>query len=147
MLHCHLPHHMMNNMVSMVGPMSHADMGIHTGMGMQEGMGMIREGNATVENMGPGMGRGMGNTADREQATSNLVGQPASAHMGVQPLHAPPPLGTDPNTKKSPGYPQDDMMMMPMDAAVAKSENNGLAPDWSASLAGMMNLIRSIACL
>jgi len=34
------------------------------------------------------------------------------------------------------------MMMMPMDAAVAKPENNGLKPGWSGALAGMMNLIR-----
>ena len=44
--------------------------------------------------------------------------------------------------KRVPGYPQDDMMMMPMDEAVAKPENYGLAPGWSASLQGMMNLIR-----
>jgi hypothetical protein len=35
-----------------------------------------------------------------------------------------------------------DLMMMPMDAAVAKRENNYLPPGWSGSLAGMMNLVR-----
>lgn len=127
MLHCHLPHHMMNNMVSMVGPMAHPGKGMHTGMGMEEGMGMVREGNATAENLGPGMGRGMGNTADREQKISNLVGR---TDEGKPPTELPP------------GYPQDDMMMMPMDAAVAKPENNYLPPGWSGALAGMMNLIR-----
>lgn len=51
MLHCHLPHHMMNNMVSMVGPISMPGMqhGMPTGMGMEEGMGIVRQGNATSE--------------------------------------------------------------------------------------------------
>ncbi|CAN5210424.1 hypothetical protein BH10CYA1_BH10CYA1_43490 [soil metagenome] len=131
MLHCHLPHHMMNNMVSMVGPMAHPGKGMHTGAGMEEGMGLVREGNATAENLGPALGRGMGNTADHEQKISNLIGHPESAMQ----TPAPP-------TELAPGFPQDDMMMMPMDAAVAKPENNGLAPGWSGALAGMMNLIR-----
>ena len=47
-------------------------------------------------------------------------------------------------TKKLvPGYPQDDMMMMMIvDEAVAKPETNGLPPGWSASLQGMMSLVR-----
>ena len=133
MLHCHLPHHMMNNMVSMVGPMAHAGHGMHTGMGMEEGMGMVREGHATSKNLGPGMGRGMGITADRERATSNMVGQ--HQHQGAP--------ASQEDKKKVPGYPQDDMMMMMvMDEAVAKPENNRLAPGWSAGLQGMMSLIR-----
>ena len=36
MLHCHLPHHMMNQMVSMVGPISHAGQGVQTGGGMKK---------------------------------------------------------------------------------------------------------------
>ncbi len=126
MLHCHLPHHMMNNMVSMVGPMAHPGAGMHTGAGMEEGMGIVRGGNATAEDLGPAMGRGMGNTADREQKISNSVGRQTGS----------------PPTELKPGFPQDDMMMMPMDAAVAKPENNGLKPGWSGALAGMMNLIR-----
>ena len=49
MLHCHLPHHMMNQMVSMVGPLSHVGTGMHTGLGMEEGMGIWRNGNALSE--------------------------------------------------------------------------------------------------
>jgi hypothetical protein len=128
MLHCHLPHHMMNNMVSMVGPMAHPRSSMHTGMSMEEGMGMVQSGNATSEALGPGMGRGMGNTADREQKVSNLVG--------------PHDNQSAPPTELPPGFPQDDMMMMPMDAAVAKPENNGLPPGWSGGLAGMMSLVR-----
>ncbi|HZI20229.1 MAG TPA: copper oxidase [Pyrinomonadaceae bacterium] len=74
MLHCHLPHHMMNQMVSMVGPMAHAGHGSRTGLGMEEGMGVVRQGHALSEDLGPGMGRGMGMTSE-ERNVSNLVGQ------------------------------------------------------------------------
>ena len=53
MLHCHLPHHMMNQMVSMVGPLSHVGHGMHTGMSMENGMGMLRDGDALAEDFGP----------------------------------------------------------------------------------------------
>jgi hypothetical protein len=152
MLHCHLPHHMMNNMVSMVGPMAEMGHGMHTGMGMEEGMGIVREGNAMSENLGPGMGRGMGVTADRERATTNAVGPqqmsgrqtPAQQDMSGHKMSGQQMAGdTEMQAKKLvPGYPQDDMMMMAMDDAVAKPENNGLAPSWSAALQGMMSLIR-----
>ncbi|HEY9760595.1 MAG TPA: multicopper oxidase domain-containing protein [Oculatellaceae cyanobacterium] len=137
MLHCHLPHHMMNNMVSMVGPMAHPGSGVHTGSGMEEGMGIVRGGNATAEDLGPAMGRGMGNTADREQKVSNLVGRTDDKQSPTTTQMTPTPP-----TDLPPGFPQDDMMMMPMDAAVAKPENNGLPPGWSGGLTGMMNLIR-----
>jgi hypothetical protein len=37
MLHCHLPHHMMNQMSSMVGPMSRRN-GMPAGLDMERGM-------------------------------------------------------------------------------------------------------------
>jgi len=136
MLHCHLPHHMMNNMVSMVGPMSHVGHGMQTGAGMEEGMGIVK-GSATNEGLGPAMGRGMGNTVDRDQPTSHSVGQTNAPNRTTS-----APLGADPNSQKGPGYPQDQLMMMPMDAAVAKPENNYLAANWSAMMQGMMVLVR-----
>jgi hypothetical protein len=42
--------------------------------------------------------------------------------------------------KKVPGYPQD--MMMILDDEVAKPETFGLAPGWTASMMGMMTLVR-----
>ena len=79
MLHCHLPHHMMNQMVSMVGPISHGahGHGLGTGAGMEEGMGMLMQGNALSDEFGPSMGRGLGLAADADRATSNLVAQGA----------------------------------------------------------------------
>jgi manganese oxidase len=58
MLHCHLPHHMMNQMSSMVGPLTRRQ-GLPAGVGMEEGMGMLREGGATSQGNGPSLGRWM----------------------------------------------------------------------------------------
>jgi manganese oxidase len=149
MLHCHLPHHMMNQMVSMVGPMAHAGHGMETGKGMEEGMGVVRQGHALSEDLGPGFGRGMGMTSS-ETNVSNTVGRQGDGAHGPQAgqseqhqqhQHGGGGLSVE-EKKRVPGYPQDDMMMMAMDEAVAKPENYGLAPGWSASLQGMMNLIR-----
>lgn len=122
MLHCHLPHHMMNNMVSSVGPMTHIEKGLHTGAGMEEGMGMVRQGDAGDESLGPSLGRGLGLAADRDRPLSNAL-KPSQSIATA-------------------GYPQDALMSMPMDKAVAKPETNYLAKGWSAALSGMMTLVR-----
>jgi manganese oxidase len=129
MVHCHLPHHMMNQMVSMVGPMTHLGHGMHSNMSMESGMGIV-EGSATDEENGPSMGRTISpNTF--EKATSNFVRQEGHQHSDTTPASDP---------KKVPGYPQD--MMMEMDEAVEKPETYGLAKGWSAGMMGMMSLVR-----
>jgi FtsP/CotA-like multicopper oxidase with cupredoxin domain len=157
MLHCHLPHHMMNQMVSMVGPMGHAGHGSQTGKGMEEGMGVVTQGHALSEDLGPGMGRGMGMTT-QERNVSNAVG-PQDRHAGhgqqpspaqgkgseVQPGQA-ERLGQVSNPddtarrKRVPGYPQD--MVMFMDKEVAKPQTYGLPPGWTGSFMGMMTMVR-----
>ena len=134
MLHCHLPHHMMNQMVSMVGPMAHAGHGTRTGGGMEEGMGMLRQGNALSEDLGPKFGRGMGMAAD-ERHVSNAVRSPLLA-QGAHGTHG----KTHGAKARVPGFPQD--MMMPMDDAVAKPETYGMAKDWTAATQGMMTIVR-----
>ena len=134
MLHCHLPHHMMNQMVSMVGPMSHLGDGLRTGLGMEEGMGMVRRGPALSEELGPGLGRGLGEAATHERLTTHLVGQSSAVssphhHGGME-------------KPKVPGYPQD--MWMPMDEMFVKPETYGLRKDWTAAMMGMMTLIRVV---
>ena len=125
MLHCHLPHHMMNHMASMAGPMAHTGRGMHTGMGMEEGMGMLQQGHAMAEENGPSLGRAMGVGSDFENPTTHLPLYPKSA--GAKP-------------KLVPGYPQDHFM--PMDDEVAKPETYGLRRTWSAGVQGMMTLVR-----
>jgi FtsP/CotA-like multicopper oxidase with cupredoxin domain len=152
MLHCHLPHHMMNQMVSMVGPMATAGFGAQTGNGMEEGMGIIRDSNALSGNLAPGFGRGLGSTVDSDKQISNLIGQQqptqgAQAHAGHAPT-ASPQGGhqhgamkmDEADRRRVPGYPQD--MHMIMDEAVAKPETYGLAPGWSGAVVGMMTLVR-----
>ena len=129
MFHCHLPHHMMNQMVSMVGPMAHAGQGVQTGKGMEEGMGIVRQGHALSEDLGPGFGRGMGDSTEKERNTSNLVAQ--------DPVNPQVPAN---GRKRVPGFPQD--MVMIMDKEVAKPHTYGLPPGWTASMMGMMTLVR-----
>ena len=154
MLHCHLPHHMMNQMVSMVGPMAHAGHGMPAGRGMEEGMGIVRQGGALSDELGPSFGRAMGLAADAERQLSNAVGPQGEKeqHPGHRQTPAPGGPGghqqhgggavSQEEKKRVPGYPQDDMMMMIIDDAVAKPETYGLAPGWSASMMGMMSLVR-----
>ena len=162
MLHCHLPHHMMNQMVSMVGPVMSMNHGLRTGAGMEEGMGILRQGNALSEELGPSLGRGLGLAADVERLTSNLIGPQTQRgrDMSQAKTETPEPQGgheghvagattdsamdmypkDDPEKKKVLGYPQD--MWMPTDAMFNKPENHGLRKGWSGAMAGMMTLVR-----
>src|ERR1700726_3065604 len=65
MLHCHLPHHTMNQNVQMVGPMLRRN-GMPAGLDMERGMGMLRQGSSISEENGPCLGRGFasGSTAE-----------------------------------------------------------------------------------
>jgi len=96
---------------------------------MEEGMGIIRKNQALSEDLGPGLGRGMGLTTE-EKTISHLVGHQPSGHQEQGALPS----------KRVPGFPQD--MWMPMDEAVAKPETQGLPPGWSGALMGMMTLVR-----
>jgi FtsP/CotA-like multicopper oxidase with cupredoxin domain len=137
MLHCHLPHHMMNQMVSMVGPLSHGGDGMHSGLGMEEGMGMVRSGGATGEELGPAFGRSLGHGTERERATTHLLGRPA-AGQAAESAQGHQHGAAD--AKKIAGYPQD--MWMPMDHLITKPETFGLRKEWTASMMGMMTLVR-----
>jgi len=139
MLHCHLPHHMMNAMVSMVGPMSEPGGGVPTGGGMEEGMGMITAGHAMSHDLGPSMGRTTG--VDADQPVTHLVGpqeQGGQEGHGGHGSHG--AAGVAPNARQVPGYPQD--MWMVMDKEVEKPETYGLRPTWTGAMMGMMTIIR-----
>ncbi|HUD68121.1 MAG TPA: copper oxidase [Candidatus Sulfotelmatobacter sp.] len=148
MLHCHLPHHMMNQMSSMVGPMSRRN-GMPAGLDMERGMGMLRQGSATSDENGASLGRGLGVGSTAEQALSN---SPSKSRNLMQPQDMPnmqgmqmgkPEVSKDANSV--PGFPQDAFMegpMMAMDQMVDKPENFGLRPGWSGFMAGMMTFVR-----
>jgi len=161
MLHCHLPHHMMNQMASVVGPMTRRP-GIPAGAGMEEGMGMPRAGNATADENGPSLGRGMGvgstleNTNSNGPLSKNQDAQDALAQqtpgesgedtggMGLMEM-APDKADIAPNANAVPGFPQDAFMegpVMAMDSMYDKPENFGLRPGWSGFVGGMMTLVR-----
>ena len=85
MLHCHLPHHMMNQMSSNVGPMSRRGMGMPMGVDMNQGMGMLQgtPGAPLGDDYGPSLGRGMGvgSTNDQPVANNPLSDRNADAAM------------------------------------------------------------------
>jgi hypothetical protein len=132
--HCHLPHHMMNQMASMVGPlmMSHANTP-RPGT-MEAGMGII-EGRALGESSGPAFGRAIAVGAETERAVTNM---PLAA--GQIPSLAQPGQTAPPNAGMFPGYPQD--MFMVMDDMVAKPETYGMRRGWSGGTMGMMTVVR-----
>ena len=156
MVHCHLPHHMMNAMSSVVGRMTRGRAGLPAGAGMEEGMGIIREGNATSEDNGPSLGRGMGVGATMDERTTNgplstnkaqtlMPEMQHGEHPGTQPdqMQMEPEVAVDAN--RVPGFPQDAYMegpMMAMDQMVDKPENYGLKRGWSQFMQGMMTFVR-----
>ena len=151
MIHCHMPHHMMNQMSSMVGPMTRRT-GMPAGAGMEEGMGMLRSGSATADSNGPSIGRGMSADSTLERATSNgplsqKDGSAAQRDMtgmpGMQMHMEKADVSKDANTV--PGFPQDAYMegpVMAMDDLVQKPETYGLRPGWTGFMMGMMTLLR-----
>lgn len=161
MLHCHLPHHMMNQMASNVGPMTRRGSGMQGGASMEEAMGMLREGHATADNKAPSLGRGLGVGANGDMPRSNgpLTQNEANKAMGSMPgmdhskmqgmSHEGMPGMSmpemPPNANQIPLFPQDAFMespMMAMDQEVEKPETYGLPAGWSGFGGGMMTLVR-----
>ena len=157
MLHCHLPHHMMNQMSSVVGPMTRKPR-MPAGIGMEQGMGIPQQGSALSDEYGPSLGRGMGvgSTNDTRMSNGPLAGEamqhtmPGMEHQmpGMQhETHEGMQMGAEvsPDANKVPGFPQDAFMegpTMAMDKMVAKPETYGLPSGWSGFVQGMMTLVR-----
>ena len=99
---------------------------------MEEGMGIVRQDHALSADLAPKFGRGMGESTQQERNTSNLVAQ--DRHTGQANMQ------DEAAKKRVPGYPQD--MIMIMDKEVAKPQTYGLPPGWTASMMGMMTLVR-----
>ena len=162
MLHCHLPHHMMNQMSSTVGPITRNGRGMPAGVGMEEGMGMLRgaPGTPAGEDYGPSLGRGLGvgSTNDRPVSNSPFFQQNATAAIADQrrtpegmqgmPHGMHMEAGVSPDANSVPGFPQDAYMegpMMAMDQLVEKPQNYGLSAGWSGFMQGMMTFVRVLS--
>ena len=161
MFHCHLPHHMMNQMSSNVGPMTRFGQGMQGGASMEEAMGMLRDGQATSENKAPSLGRGLGVGSTTDMARSNgpltqsgtdkamtkmpemdHSAMPGMDHSGMPGMNMPE---LPKNANQVPLFPQDAYMespMMAMDKDVEKPETFGLPAGWSGFVGGMMTFIR-----
>ena len=144
MLHCHLPHHMMNQMSSNVGPMSRTGAGMPAGVSMNQGMGMLTgaPGAPLGEDYGPSLGRGLGvgSTSDGPVANNPMQHQDMN--------HGDMKMDIAPNANTVPGFPQDAYMegpMMAMDKMVERPENYGLRPGWSGFMQGMMSFVRVLS--
>jgi hypothetical protein len=151
MLHCHLPHHMMNQMSSNVGLLTRTGKGIPAGVSMENGMGMLtgEPGAPTGEDYGPSLGRGMGvgSTSDQPMSNGPLSQKSNSPNMQDMPGMDMSEQSADiaPNANSVPGFPQDAFMegpMMAMDKMVAKPQNYDLPAGWSGFMQGMMTFVR-----
>jgi hypothetical protein len=145
MLHCHLPHHMMNQMSSNVGSMTRRP-GQPAGVDMNTGMGMLQgtPGAPSGDDYGTSLGRGMGFGSTADMATANgPLGEQKAMHSMAGMADMASDVAANANTV--PGFPQDAYMegpAMAMDQMVEKPENYGLRPGWSGYMMGMMTFLR-----
>jgi hypothetical protein len=145
MLHCHMFHHMMNFMSSMVGPMGgHTIKGMKAGRDMATSMGMLGQGPAPAlsEEYGPALGRGTGEQTTAERAVGNGPMMKMDAGKGQPGGHA----GHGGAAKKVPGSPQDMFEMIEYsDAALKKlnkPETRGMRKDWYKGVEALMTVVR-----
>jgi hypothetical protein len=156
MIHCHLPHHMMNQMASQAGKMTRTA-GMPAGGDMNTGMGMLQgtAGAPMGEDYGPALGRGLGgvgNASDTPSTNGPLSQQKAMAampgmqhDMGNMQMGQMAPDDIAKNANDVPNFPQDAYMegpMMAMDEMVDRPENYGLKAGWSGFMQGMMTFVR-----
>jgi hypothetical protein len=143
MFHCHLPHHMMNQMSSNAGPMSRVGTGMPAGVDMNIGMGMLNgsPGVPMGDDYGPSLGRGLGVGSTNDQTFANT---PLSQHKAMAAMQGmQDDVSKDANSV--PGFPQDAYMegpMMVMKDVESQPYNYLLRPGWSGFMQGMMTLVR-----
>lgn len=129
MLHCHIPHHMMNYMVSMVGPiagMASSSSGGHEASAVPEMKGSGLASGSLGAGLTPSLGPATG--ADREVMNAMRPSNDEAAFA-------------------VPGFPQDMMEMhgMASQAELKKIETpltRGMRRDWPSSTQAMMSILR-----
>jgi hypothetical protein len=156
MLHCHLPHHMMNQMSSTAGKITRTA-GMPAGGDMNTGMGMLQgePGAPMGEDYGPTLGRGLGGVGNASETPSTngplseqkaMAAMPGMQHgMGSMQMGQMEPGDIAKDANDVPNFPQDAYMegpMMAMDKMVDRPENYGLRPGWSGFMQGMMTFVR-----
>jgi FtsP/CotA-like multicopper oxidase with cupredoxin domain len=130
-MHCHMFHHMMNFMSSMVGRMGgHSMKGMPAGGSMATGMGMLTNGPALSREFGPSLGRGTGEQTGPDRAVPN--GRMSGMGSGGRSL--------------VPGFPQDMFGMNEYTEAQVKKLNRpqtrGMRRDWFKGVEGLMTVVR-----
>lgn len=168
MVHCHLPHHMMNQMSSNVGKMTRTVGGMAAGGDMNTGMGMLQgtPGVPMSEDYGPTLGKGLGGVGNnldmattngplseeknkkamegtKSESASSMGNMDMGSMSGMQMGDMKSDIAPDANNV--PNFPQDAYMegpMMSMDKMVDRPENYGLRPGWSQFMQGMMTFVR-----
>jgi hypothetical protein len=149
MLHCHMFHHVMNFMSTMVGPMGgHTAEGMRAGQSPTGGMGIATGGPALSDAFGPSLGRGMGEQIGMDRAVGNMTVMPGMRSPGQSGGHANHGGMKMGDERKVPGYPQG-MMDMPMEMPeeklrklTGKRETRGMRRDWYTGVEGLMTVVR-----
>jgi FtsP/CotA-like multicopper oxidase with cupredoxin domain len=129
MLHCHLPHHMMNQMSSNVGRMSrmNGSRGMPTGVDMNNGMGMLNgePGVPLGDDYGPSLGRGLGfgSNADMNITDGPLSESKSQASMqGMQ-------QGMKTGQPEMGSMQMQNMMSMDMSKEALAQQKSDIAPN------------------
>ena len=151
MLHCHLPHHMMNQMATQAGPMTRSAKAApqtreqESAKALGSDAGMADDGPLADTQLNPGM---MGMMTELQNDTPSMSAlqkrNMAALDMSMQAMQQ-QDADLAPNANNVPNFPQDAYMegpMMNMDALVEKPENYGLRPDWTRYMQGMMTFLR-----
>ena len=148
MLHCHMFHHVMNFMSSMVGPMGGRTMqGMRAGQSATGGMGIADGGSALSDAYGPSLGRSMGEQTGMDRAVGNMTVMPGMRDSDARGHAGHGGMKMD-DARKVPGYPQG-MMDMPIEMSesklkklTGKRETRGMRRDWYTGVEGLMTVVR-----
>ena len=154
--HCHMFHHMMNFMSTMVGPMGgHSPQGMRAGQSSTGGMGIATGGSAlSSEAYGPSMGRSMGEQTSLDRAVGNMppmsaMGSGRQGGMAGMPGMVSQGGGMRmEDGRKVPGYPQGmaEMAAGKPEEEIrklnGKREVRGMRRDWYSGVEGLMTVVR-----
>ena len=147
--HCHMFHHMMNFMSSMVGRMGGDSMkGMSSGGSMATGMGMITRGPALSPEFGASLGRGTGEQTGSDRTVGNGPKMDPGMKMEAETddkMKMEPGMKID--SKKVLGFPQSmSGMTMYSQKEIEKLnsrwQTRGMRERWFEGVEGLMTVVR-----